>query len=68
MSGIAPLPLCFGCRRTVGRLDHRRDPQTDDMTFTAHCHGETEVTVITRDDMQRWGPFVLLRGTAFRKK
>ena len=47
----ANAPFCCVCGRPVGGFTLEVSPDMASMAFTARCHGETEVAIITMQEM-----------------
>ena len=61
-------PICAVCGHRVDELDIYEDLVLRTKTFTARCHGETEMAVIYDEDMyamMRTGQSKLVLGPAF---
>lgn len=45
--------MCAKCGKPVDRVESGINPMTGDYVFTAFCHGETEVSILTRAEVAR---------------
>lgn len=43
--------MCAKCGKPVDRVESAINPMTGDYVFTAFCHGESEVSVLTRAEV-----------------
>lgn len=41
-------PMCAVCLRPVEKIEEWWNPSTDEFTYTAYCHGDTETTTFSR--------------------
>lgn len=60
-----PLPFCDKCNKTVDMITRDQSPDGSSIFFTVYCHGEEEMTEISRHDMIRFEG--MEPGVAFRR-
>lgn len=60
----AERPICAKCGKPVERMRRQVDPSSGDVIFDVFCHGETDRTIIYRDELED-GPIKLFAGVAF---
>ncbi|MGQ7907251.1 hypothetical protein [Burkholderia sp. BC1] len=58
-------PICSICRRFVDSFEVVHDVVTGRRTFTARCHGATQVQFLDDRDFERFGPNAISIGYAF---
>lgn len=58
-------PICSICGHTVDHFEVICDHVTGRRTFTARCHGETQVQHLDDRDLERLGPNGISIGYAF---
>lgn len=51
MIGIKGIVFCAKCGKPVDKMDSQFNPFTGDYLFTVHCHGKTEQTILTRNEI-----------------
>lgn len=46
------LPICDICNKSVDRIRRDRDVVRDVEVYTAECHGDKEICILTQDEME----------------
>ncbi|WP_175760509.1 hypothetical protein [Burkholderia anthina] len=58
-------PICSICNRTVDHFEWVHDLVIGRITFTARCHGDTQIQYLDDRDLERLGPDNVSIGYAF---